>query len=90
MPFQKGDDPNRNMEGRPKGSLSVMGKLKQMWEENPEDFINFVNEYRKDPMSRRHITEMLDGKPRQPIDHDVKGELTINILEYAKGNNNSV
>jgi len=90
MPFQKGDDPNRNMEGRPKGSLSVMGKLKQMWEENPADFENFVKQYRDDPMSRRHITEMLDGKPRQPIDHDLRGELTINILEYAKGNNDPV
>lgn len=89
MPFTK-NDPNINREGRPVGSLSVMGRLKKMWEENPEDFENFVKEYRGDPLNRRHITEMLDGKPRQPIDHDIQGDLTINILEFnAKGNNDS-
>ena len=89
MPFTK-NDPNINREGRPVGSVSPITKLKQMFEADPDKFTKFVEDYRDDPMSRRHIVEMLDGKPRQPIDHDLRGELTINILEYAKGNNDPV
>jgi hypothetical protein len=81
--FQKGDDPRRNLNGRPKGSLSVIGRLKQMWEENPEDFEEFVKEYKKDPQNRKHITEMIDGKPKQDI--KMEGDLTINVISY--GNN---
>lgn len=56
-----------NPAGRPKGSLSVIGRLKQIWEEDPEDFERFVRDYRTDPNNRKHITEMLDGKPQQDI-----------------------
>lgn len=70
MTFVKGYDPRRNNAGRPKGSLSVIGKLKQMWEDDPDDFVKFVKEYRKDPRSRNHITEMIDGKARQNIGLD--------------------
>lgn len=81
VPFTK-NDPRINLAGRPKGSLSVIGKLKQIWEEQPEEFERFVDEYRKDPMSRRHITEMIDGKPSQDV--AVKADLTINVVDYTK------
>jgi hypothetical protein len=63
--FKKGE--SGNPAGRPKGSLSVIGRLKQMWEEDPEDFESFVKGYKADPLNRKHITEMIDGKPQQDI-----------------------
>lgn len=61
-PFQKGV--SGNPAGRPKGSLSVIGSIKQMFENNPEQFQEFINKYLKDPRNRQHIVEMIDGKPR--------------------------
>lgn len=87
-PFQKGDDPRRNLEGRPKGSLSVIGRLKQMFEENPELFEQFVKEYMADANNRRHITEMIDGKPLQKLGNADGSNLTINILDYTNGKTN--
>jgi len=72
--------------GRPKGSLSVIGKLKQKWEENPEDFEKFVDEYREDPASRKHITEMVDGKPKQNI--GVEGDLSLTVQFANEFNKN--
>lgn len=73
VPFVKGD-PRINKNGRPKGSLSVIGRLKQMWAEDPDDFEMFVKQYRKDKMNSKHIAEMIDGKPRQNIGLDGGGE----------------
>jgi uncharacterized protein YeaO (DUF488 family) len=70
-----------NPNGRPKGSISVITRLKQMFEENPEDFEEFVKAYKADPSNRKHITEMIDGKPKQDI--DVKGDLNINVVNYG-------
>jgi hypothetical protein len=71
-----------NPNGRPKGSLSVIGYLKQMWEEDPEDFKKFVREYREDPSSRKHITEMIDNKPMQKTDITSDGKpLTVIVPE---------
>ena len=70
LPFKKGHDPRRNTEGRTKGSLSVIGKLKQIWKDNPEDFEGFVKQYMEDPNNRKHITEMIDGKAWQNIGID--------------------
>lgn len=71
-----------NPNGRPKGSLSVIGRLKQMFEENPEEFEEFVKSYKADPANRKHITEMIDGKPKQDIDANIKGDINITIVKY--------
>lgn len=68
--FQKGDDPRRNMNGRPKGSVSVITRLKQIFEENPDDFEDFIKRYKDNPSNEKHVVEMLDGKPRQNIGLD--------------------
>jgi uncharacterized protein YeaO (DUF488 family) len=60
--FKKGQ--SGNPLGRPKGSLSVIGSIKQMFENDPEQFQEFINKYLKDPRNRQHIVEMIDGKPR--------------------------
>lgn len=53
-----------NPAGRPKGSISVIGNIKQMFENNPEQFQEFINKYLKDPRNRQHIVEMIDGRPK--------------------------
>lgn len=83
MPGQSG-----NPNGRPKGSISVIGRLKQMFEEDPEDFETFVKAYKEDANNRKHITEMIDGKPRQDIDANLKGELHINIIDFSSAKEN--
>ena len=76
------------MGGRPKGSISIIGKLKQMWEEDPDDFIAYVKEVRKDKMMRREIVQQIDGKPVQPIANADGTPFVVQVVQYA-GNNNS-
>lgn len=53
--------------GRPEGSLSAIGKVKQIFHQNPDQFEDFIKEYIQDPHNRKHIVEMIDGKPQQDI-----------------------
>ena len=68
--FQKGQDARRNVTGANKGHITVVGKLKQIFRDNPDKFTAFVLEYLEDPANRKHVAEMLDGKPRQNIGLD--------------------
>lgn len=79
--FQKGDDPRRNLEGRPEGSISPITRLKQIFKENPEKFEKFVQDYGEDPMNRKHIVEMIDGKPKQTLAGDKDNPLRIIAIE---------
>lgn len=56
--------------GRPPGSVSIITRLKQIFEEDPEEFEKFIKEYKSNPLNQRHIVEMIDGKPRQSIGLD--------------------
>lgn len=67
--------------GRPKGSVSVMTRLKQMFENDPEDFERFVKTYKENPDNQKHIVEMIDGKPKQSMDLAVKELPIIEISE---------
>lgn len=53
--------------GRPKGSISVITRLKQIFQENPDDFEAFIRKYKENPMNEKHIVEMIDGKPKMTI-----------------------
>ena len=61
-----------NPNGRPKGSLSPKDRIRQMFESNPEQFDDFLDEYIKDPQNKKHVVEMLDGKPSQSTDINLK------------------
>ena len=63
-PFMKGDDPRRNLAGRPEGSISPINEVKRIFKENPETFKEFLIEYMKNPNNARHIVEMIDGRPK--------------------------
>ena len=66
-----------NPKGRPKGTITVIGRLKQIFEEDPEKFEKFIKDYSEDPNNRKHITEMIDGKPKQTIAGDSENPLRI-------------
>lgn len=76
VPFVKGD-PRINYAGRPKGSISPITRVKQIFEEDPDKFSEFIDGYIKDPQNRKHVVEMLDGKPKQAL--DLGGSLNFHI-----------
>lgn len=65
---------NNYSQGRPKGSVSPITKVKQIFEENPEKFEAFVNAYMTDEKNLKHVVEMLDGKPHQATDVTTGGD----------------
>lgn len=86
MGFQKGYDPKRNYEGRPKGSISPISRIRQIFNENPERFEAFLESYLTDEKNHKHIVEMLDGKPFQRTDVTSGGD-KINITFDSVYNN---
>lgn len=54
--------------GRPKGSVSIIGKIKKIFEEDPEYFDEYVAEILKDTKLRQEIIRQIDGAPQQNTD----------------------
>jgi hypothetical protein len=59
-----------NPNGRPEGSVSIMTKIRQKFQEDPELFDAYVAEVLADPKLRTEIIRQLDGAPRQNIGLD--------------------
>lgn len=57
-----------NPKGRPEGTLSAVTRIKQMFTANPDQFDEFLTAYLKDKSNRKHVIEMIDGKPKQSTD----------------------
>lgn len=72
-------EPSLNPAGRPKGSLSIIGRLKQMWEEDPADFEAYVKDIRRDKFLRREIIHHIDGKPKERL--ELSGNLRLGNME---------
>lgn len=73
-----------NPNGRP---ISPIKRIKEMFKENPDQFDEWLEEYLEDKQNRKHVVEMLDGKPKQVNTNKVEGDLTI---RWDNGNNDTV
>jgi hypothetical protein len=78
-----------NPKGRPEGVVSVVQKLRKRFRENPAEFEDFLDKYIKNPNNQKHIAEMLDGKPAQSIQADVKVELPQPLLNNVHSNDSN-
>lgn len=76
-----------NPAGKPPGTVSIVAKIKQKFQENPEYFDEWVGKLMEDAGNRRAIMEQIDGKPHQTTDITTEGKaLTFQTIVY--GNNN--
>ena len=80
--FKKGQISNPR--GKPKGCVSPISRVKQIFKNNPATFKKFILEYIKDPSNRKHIVEMIDGKPKEAIDLTTGGESFFRPTEEEK------
>jgi len=84
--FKKGE--SGNPDGRPKGSISVISRIKKEFRENPERFDEFFDRYLKNIQNEKHIVEMIDGKPMQKTDVTSGGERIAFIPSELMDKNN--
>lgn len=76
--------------GNPKGRpLSPVTRIKEIWRENPELFDQWVTEYMEDKQNRKHVVEMIEGKPKQNVDSKVEITLPKPIVPLDVPRNNS-
>ncbi len=84
IPFKKGQ--SGNPAGRPKGSISIVGRIKQIFEEDPKRFESYVQEILKDKNMYKPITEHIDGKPIQPISNADGTPFVVQVMKYGDDN----
>lgn len=93
VPFKKGEDPRRNLDGRPKGALDFKTKweifIDKVAKSNnltPQEIdeqlfaVGFKKAKEGDYSFYRDLHDRLYGKPLQSVDHTTKGE-SINTLD---------
>ena len=93
MPFKEGHDPNRNYKGRPVGSLSFTTKVREAMEKVMEGqgdttyeqaFIKSIMKnaiVNGDATTQRLIWNYFDGMPKQAVDMNHSGNVTVEISE---------
>ncbi|MBT4732923.1 hypothetical protein HOB87_13275 [Candidatus Woesearchaeota archaeon] len=71
--FKSGAEWTGNASGRPKGSISIKDKIRKHLENNPEKLEELVKFYMENeqPVMRKLLWEMLDGKPEQTVDMEL-------------------
>ena len=76
--FKKGKEWNGNKNGRPPG-ISITGRIRQIFAEDPKLFEKTVREYMKDKKARDLMWRMIDGNPKQAITGDKDSPLEVII-----------
>ena len=61
-----------NPHGRPKGSLSIKDAVRKHLEDNPDDFVEFVEHFAKN--NKELAWQMLEGRPPQKSEVDMKSD----------------
>ena len=75
--FPKGVCGNPN--GRPK-EISITERIREIFKNEPEEFEKTVREYMKDKRSRDLMWKMIDGMPKQGIEHSGEGGNPIEVV----------
>lgn len=96
-PFKKGFDPNRNLEGRPVGSVSIVEGIKRkLLEVNPKNkktwLETFLDKYFDESVKMgksdliRDMINRVDGMPKQNNDITSNGkEIKTVLVEFIDG-----
>jgi hypothetical protein len=66
--------------GRPKGSVSIVAKIKAKFEEDPEYFEEWINKLLEDPSNRKAVMEQIDGKPKQSVELGGKDGAPLEVI----------
>lgn len=96
VPFSKGVDPRRNLEGRPQGSVSIVESLKRKLSEiEPESKRTYLDLFMETYLRKTikggdsklivDYINRIDGMPKQKIEQD--GTLEV---KWSNDNNNTV
>ena len=73
IPFKEGDDPRRNIEGRPKGSISITTEIK-----------NRLEEYKTIAEKKTYLRALIDKIMKKAIDDEDVSMIT-KIWNYVDG-----
>lgn len=75
-----------NPKGRPLGSVSIIGRAKQMLRDNPEKLDEIAKDLLKNEKLRIELIRQIDGAPKQQIeaDIDLKLPFNVNIEKYGE------
>lgn len=73
-----------NPEGKKPGTISVITKIKQYYEDNPEEFETLCKEFRDEKDYRKLLWSYLDGLPKASLDLGIDDDLKLAIEKINK------
>ncbi len=68
--------------GRPPGSISIIGRIKEKFLEDPERFDEYVETIMKDKKLAANLMAHIDGAPKQTVAHEIPQSL-LELITHA-------